>query len=191
MVTTGSNPYFILEPGFEIVLESSTEKVVITVLDETVMVAGIETRVIEEMEWKNGSLIEISRNFFALCEETIDVYYFGEDVDMFSGGELASHSGEWRARVNDARAGLMMPGEPTIGNRYFQEVFPVIAMDRVKVISLDAKLTTPAGIFKNCVKTLEGTALNPTEREKKKYAPGIGLIQVQKPLIYQLPVCRY
>ena len=54
MLPNGSNDYFILEPGFQIVLEGATEKVVITVLDETRTVDGIETRVIEEREWKNG-----------------------------------------------------------------------------------------------------------------------------------------
>lgn len=183
LVTTGSNPFFILEPGFEIVLESSTEMVIITVLDEVELVDGIETRVVEEREWKNGDLIEVSRNFFALCEETNDVFYFGEDVDMFSDGVINSHSGEWRAGIDDARAGLMMPEEPFIGQKYFQEIAPRVAMDRAEVVSLDTELNTPAGTFIDCLRTQESTALNLAEREFKTYAPGIGLIQDQNLLL--------
>jgi hypothetical protein len=40
-VTTGKNSFFILDPGFTIVLESSIEKVAITVLDETMIVDGV------------------------------------------------------------------------------------------------------------------------------------------------------
>jgi hypothetical protein len=183
MVSTGSNPFFILEPGFEIVLESRTEKVIITVLDETELVDGIETRVVEEKEWKNGDLKETSRNFFAICEDTNDVYYFGEEVDMFSNGVLTSHGGQWLAGVDGARAGLIMPGEPNIGRKYYQEIAPGVALDRAEVISLDTVLVTPAGRFTNCLKTQEGTALNLLEKEFKTYAPGIGLIQDQNLLL--------
>ena len=38
--TTGHNPYFILEPGYCLVLEGGKEQVTITVLSETKTVAG-------------------------------------------------------------------------------------------------------------------------------------------------------
>jgi len=38
-------------------------------------------------------------------------------------------------------------------------------------------LKAPTGIFKNCLKTEETSALNPGEKGYKTYAPGIGLIQ--------------
>ena len=177
LVTTGKNPFFILDPGFTIVLENATEKVVITVLDETSVIDGVETRLIEEREWRNDELIEISINMFAMCEETQDVFYFGEFVDMYSGGELTSHKGQWFAGENDAQAGMIMPGEPKVGMRYYQEIAPGVAMDRAHITSTDVTLTTPAGEFTDCVETIEGTALNLAEREIKIYAAGIGLIQ--------------
>ena len=183
MSTTGQNQYFILEPGFQLVLEGGIEVLIITVLDEIVNVDGIDTRVVEEREWKNSELIEVSRNFFAICEETGDVFYFGEDVDMYQSGTLASHSGAWRSGEEKAKFGLIMPGNPIIGMKYFQEVAPGVAMDRAEVISLDETLETPAGTFPNSLKTQEGTALNPLEVEYKTYAPGIGLIQDQKLLL--------
>ena len=77
LVPTGRNDFFILEPGFQIVLEGNTglfgmtnEKLVITVLDETKMVDGVLTRVVEEREWKNDELYEVARNFFAIDSTT-------------------------------------------------------------------------------------------------------------------------
>ena len=182
LVPTGRNQYFILEPGFQIVLETkgwfgSNEKVAITVLDETKKVDGVITRVVDEKEWKNGKLIEVSRNFFAIDERTKDIFYFGEAVDMYKDGKVVSQTGAWLAGKNGARAGLMMPGKPRLGMKYYQEIAPGVAMDRAEIVSLDDILNTPAGSFSKCMKTKEGTALNPREKEFKIYAPGIGLIQ--------------
>lgn len=185
LVTTGRNQYFILEPGFQLVLQGGNEQLNITVLDETIHIDGVETRVVEEREWKNGELVEVSRNFFAMCEESKDVFYFGEDVDMFSGGQLSSHSGAWRAGENNARAGLIMPGEPVVGMKYYQEIAPQVAMDRAEVISLDEVFSAPAGEFPNSLVTQEGTALNILEKEFKIYAPGIGLAQDQNLLLVE------
>jgi len=181
--STGSSEFFILEPGFQLVLEGGGERLAITVLDETININGVETRVVEEREWRNDEIIEISYNFFAICEQTGDVFYFGEDVDMFTDGQLSSHSGAWRAGVENARAGLIMPGQPVVGMKYYQEIAPGVAMDRAEVISLEEKISTPAGDFEQVLKTREGTALNPMEKEFKQYAPGIGLVQDQNLLL--------
>ena len=50
-------------------------------------------------------------------------------------------------------------------------------MDRAEIVTITRTLKTPAGTFKNCLKTKETSALNPRERCFKTYAPGIGLIQ--------------
>ncbi|MCO6486833.1 MAG: hypothetical protein J5I98_00380 [Phaeodactylibacter sp.] len=185
LTTTGRNDYFILEPGFQLVLESKTEKLTVTVLDEAKEVDGVTARIVEEREWKNGELIEISRNFFAIDEKTKDVFYFGEDVDMYNGGKVASHDGAWLAGKDGARAGLIMPGKPKVGMRYYQEIAKGVAMDRAEVLKLDDHLDTPAGSFSNCLLTKEGSALNPFEMEFKTYAPGIGLLQDEKLLLTQ------
>jgi len=184
LVPTGRNQYFILEPGFQMVLEGKTgvfgknyERLVITVLDEMRQVDGIMTRVVEEREWKNDQLKEVSRNFFAICEKTKDVFYFGEEVDMYKGGKVANHKGAWLAGENGAKPGLIMPGEPKVGMKYYQEVAKGVAMDRAEIVNLNEKLETPAGQFAKCLKTKEGTALNFFEKEYKTYAQGIGLIQ--------------
>lgn len=177
LLATGRNRYFILEPGFQIVLEGEDAKVAITVLDETVDVNGIETRVVEEREWENGELVEVSRNFFVICKDTKDVFYFGEDVDKHDDGKVTSASDAWRAGKGNAKPGLIMPGTPVVGQKYYQEIAPKVAMDRAEIVSLTESLKTPRGDFVNCLKALETSALKPSERGFKTYAPDIGMIQ--------------
>lgn len=102
---------------------------------------------------------------------------------MYQGGQVANHSGEWRSGEGDARLGLIMPGTPLVGMKYYQEIAPGIAMDRAEIISLDETFSTPAGKFSKSLNIKEGTALNPLEVEYKTYAPGIGLIQDQSLLL--------
>ncbi|MBI5118399.1 hypothetical protein HZA56_18145 [Candidatus Poribacteria bacterium] len=179
--TTGSNQYFILEPGYQLKLAGEEDGVLvelsITVLDETETIGPIETRVVEEKEWHDGELIEASRNFFALCIETSSVFYFGEDVDIYEDGQIVSHEGAWRAFEDDNQPGLIMSGTILLGARYFQEIAPDVAMDRAVIIRMDAELETTAGEFENCLVTLETTPLEPSARSWKVYAPGVGLIK--------------
>jgi hypothetical protein len=193
LASTGRNQFFILEPGFQLVLEGGSEKVQITVLDDTRTISGVldetgkvtsvTTRVVEEREWKDGEIVEVSRNFFAICPSTNDVFYFGEEVDDYQDGKVVAHSGAWLAGEKGAKAGLIMSGDPTVGMKYYQEIAPDVALDRAEVVSLDETVETPAGSFSNSLMTQEGTALNPDEREFKTYAPGIGLSQEESLLL--------
>jgi hypothetical protein len=177
MSPTGKNQYFILEPGFQLELREKGERLVMTVLDETRTVDGVVTRVLESREWKDGQLYEVSRNFYAICEQTKDVYYFGEDVDFYENGRVVKHDGSWLAGKDGAKPGLIMPGTPKVGMRYYQEIAPGKAMDRAEIVKTDAVCKTAAGTFSNCLRTKEGTPLEPMVVEYKAYAPGVGLIR--------------
>lgn len=179
LATTGEAPFFVLRPGFQLVLASATEELTITVLAETREIGGIMTRVIEERETERGSLTEISRNFFAMDSETGDVFYFGEEVDMYSGGRLTTHSGAWLAFEGDNRPGMIMPGSPKVGMKYYQEMAPGVATDRARVISVSETISTRAGDFENCLVTQESSDTEPGAVEYKTYCPGIGLVQDQ------------
>jgi hypothetical protein len=175
--STGRNPFFILEPGYQLTLDGDGKHLVITVLNETKMVDGVETRVVEERETEDGELVEVSRNYFAISKQTNSVYYFGEDVDEYKNGQVSGHPGSWLSGVKGAKFGVIMPGERLIGGRYYQEVAPQVAMDRAEIVSLRETVKTPSGEFKNCLKTKETTPLEPEVVEYKYYAPEIGLVQ--------------
>ena len=145
LVSTGRNPYVILEPGYFLVLEGGGAHLTITVLSETKKVDGVETRVIEEREAKGGKLVEVSRNYFAISKRTNDVFYFGEDVDMYKDDKVVSHAGSWLSGVEGARFGLMMPGQVSLNAKYYQEIAPNVAMDRAKIISMSETVKTQIG----------------------------------------------
>ena len=175
LVSIGRNPYFILEPGYQLVLEGGGTQLIITVLNETKTVDGVETRVVEERETKKGQLIEVARNYFAISRRTNDIFYFGEDVDMYKDGKVVNHDGSWLSGVNGGKFGLMMPGRPLINASYYQEVVPGVAMDRATIMSTTEIVKTSAGEFTNCLKMKETTPLDHVT-EYKYYAPGIGMV---------------
>jgi hypothetical protein len=117
---SGSNPYFPLWVGHAVLLEGEEEddgeivevSLLITVLDVTELVDGVVTRVVEERESIDGELYEVSRNFFATCRETGDVWYFGENVDFYEDGQIVDHHGSWRAGIDGAQPGIQMPSVP-------------------------------------------------------------------------------
>lgn len=200
--TRGINPYFILKPGYRLVLETpegadEREKSVETVLCETKWInldgRWIKTRVVEEraLELDDGEwvTIEISRNYFAICKKTNAVYYFGEDSrdcpdgfdenDVCTGEE--STAGSWEAGVGGARPGLIMPGTPLIGAKYFQEIAPPAAVDRGEIMGLGLEI----GEWSGCIQISD---TNPSadppvcedDEDVKTYCPGIGLVQDQE-----------
>ena len=180
LASTGRNDYFVLTPGYQQIFEGTEDgkhgKLIITVLDETKQIDGVQTRIVEEREWSGDELIEVSRNYFAIDKTTGDAYYFGEDVDTYGHGKVAGHGGSWHAGENGSKFGLFIPAKPRVGQKFYQELAPKVAMDRVRIISTSETATVPAGKFEHCVKTEETTPLEPDVKEHKLYAPAIGLI---------------
>jgi hypothetical protein len=176
LVSTGRNPYFILVPGHKLHLKHGSEIVTVTVLDQTRPVDGVETRVVEEREEHGGALAEVSRNYYAIDRTTRDVYYFGEDVDIYKNGKVVSHEGAWLSGASGAKFGLILPGQARVGARYCQELAPGTAMDCSEVASVTETVTVPAGKFENCLHVKETTPLEGGTNHKW-YAPGVGLIK--------------
>jgi hypothetical protein len=181
LASTGTNPYLSLMPGEQLTLDGldggKNVKLVITVLNQTEIVDGVTTRVVEERETADGMLAEVSRNFFAISPTTKDVYYFGEDVDNYKDGKVVSHESAWRAGVQGARFGLFLPGSAHVGAKFYQELAPNVAMDRFEITSISKTLKTPGGSFDRCLVAEETTPLEPSNKAAKVYAPGVGLIQ--------------
>jgi hypothetical protein len=122
LADTGRSSYFILEPGYRLTFQHGKDTLIVTVLEETRMVDGVRTRIVEERETEGGQLAEVSRNFFAIDRTAGDVYYFGEDVDEYKNGKVTGHAGAWLSGVNGARFGLMVPGTPKAGDRFYRRL---------------------------------------------------------------------
>lgn len=191
--TTGTNPYFSLKPGTQLHFSNdrcvaagncdAEEEAVITVLNQMKVITlrddgktrNITTRVIKEIAKEDGVLKEVSLNYFAECKGTQDVYYFGEDVDVFENGQV-THPGAWLAGQKKAEPGIIISGGAfLVGARYFNETAPGVALDRIEHIADDLKVSVPAGRFDDCVRIVETTPLEPTARTEKTYCAGVGL----------------
>ncbi len=172
------NPYFPLPVGQVAELEGQEDgaalKLRISVLDETETVAGVDTRVVEEREWEDGAIKEISRNYFA---QTVagTVCYFGEQVDIYENGQVVSHDGAWRADDAGTKPGIYMPVNPQVGQAFKQEIAPGIAEDESKILKLGETVSTPSGSYSNTVRIKDQNPLDGDSGEKV-YARNVGLV---------------
>lgn len=177
---TGTNPWFVLEPGWTIELAGKKGeddvRITVTVLDTVREIAGVRTRAVEEKEFVNGQIRESTRDYFAISRKTNSVYYFGEDVDVYEDGKLVGHEGAWLAGEKGARFGMFMPGVPLLGARYYQEIAPGVAMDKAEITSLDDTLDCPAGRFTRVLRIVETNDLEPGVAEPNLYVRGIGVV---------------
>jgi hypothetical protein len=199
----GRNAWFSLIPGDQLVLSGEDDgeefvvqitvlpkKRTVTFVTERGKKLRVETRVVEEREWEDDELVEVSRNYFARCDQTGDMFYFGEAVDIYEDGEIVSHDGAWLAGVNGARPGVIMPGSYLLGSRYFQEIAPGVALDRGEHTAMGLTVTTPAGTFHDCVEVIETSPLEPGHESLKRYCPGIGLVQDNEAVLEEFDLHR-
>ena len=172
----GANPYFNLTPGYQLSYANKKDAEVVTVLNETRVIDGVQTRVVEDRESHDGKLVELTRDYYAIDSTTNDVYYFGEDVDVYKNGRIVDHEGSWMSGEKNAKFGLMMPAKPVVGQRFYQEQAPGFGMDRAEIKSMNTSLVTPAGKFANVVYVLENSPLE-AGTSKKWYAAGVGPVK--------------
>ena len=183
----GGNQYFSLQPGtfhryegeddgafveLEIEALDQVKNITFDLNGETITA---RCRVIREREWEDGELVEVSRNFFSRDTRTGNIYYFGEDVAIFEDGKIVGHEGEWRAGVDGAVPGLIMPSVFLLGARYYQEQAPGNALDKARHAESGLTVDTPAGTFEDCILIRETSDLEDGV-SIKIYAPGVGLL---------------
>ena len=171
-----TNPFLPFEEDRHWVLEGreggAPVRVEILVLRETQVVAGVETRVVEEREFEDGELIEVSRNFVVQAADG-SVCYFGEDVEDYEDGRLVGSAGAWRAGVDGALPGILMPADPQVGTSHKQEVAAGVAEDASVIVALGEPVTVPAGSFTDTLTVKDVDPLGGGVDEKQ-YARGVG-----------------
>jgi hypothetical protein len=92
---------------------------------------------------------------------------------------VTSREGSWKAGVDGARAGILIPAHPRVGQRGLQEYYKGHAEDHFQVLSLTAKVRTPAASSRDALLTKEWTPLEPGVIDHKLYVRGIGLVHEQ------------
>ena len=187
--TTIDNPFFPLSSLGPKVFEGEEEdpdtgetiktRLESTVLPDTDMLAGVEVVVLEEKDYEDGDLVELTLDYFAQHRDG-SVYYFGERVDEYEGGKVVGHAGQWLTGEGDNQPGVYMPAALVLDQTFEQEKAPGVAEDQSKVVALDQAVTTPAGTFTGCIKTEDFSPLD-NATEFKFYCPDIGLVREEPP----------
>ena len=178
--TAVDNAFYPLVPGTRMTYQEGSRRVVVTVTGSTRVVMGVETIVVRDQEFEGDRLIEDTEDWFAQDGED-DVWYFGESTADCQDGEVVSQAGSWEAGVDGAQPGIVMLGQPKVGDYYRQEYYRGHAEDVARVREVGATMTIGDTTYKNVLITEDFTALEPTQLEHKGYAPQVGLIREGPP----------
>lgn len=175
------NPYWPMEPGAKWVYretdaEGANQRVVVTVTDRTRRIAtGAEARVVRDVvtDTDTGDPVEVTDDWYAQDPDG-NVWYMGESTAEYEDGKVVSRAGSFEAGVDGAEAGIIMPGDPEVGQSYRQEHYAGKAEDEGAVLSLDAQAEVPAGHFPGALMTQDTNPLEPKVYELKMYARDVG-----------------
>lgn len=177
--TLVDNPFLPMVPGTRLTYRETTEdgagREVLRVTHRTKVVQGVRTVVVRDRAYFRGQLVEDTFDWFAQ-DRAGNVWYFGEATKEYENGRVVSTEGSWKAGRDGARAGIVMKARPRIGDTYYQEHAPGVAMDQARVLSRREQVTVPVGSFGGVLKTRDFTRLDPGAVEQKFYARGVGLV---------------
>jgi hypothetical protein len=169
------NQWFPLEPGTRTVFEGGDERVEVTVTDQTREIAGVTATVVTDQVFVDGELAEDTTDWYA-TDNAGNVWYLGEQTAEYENGKVTTTAGSWEAGVDGAQPGIAMLADPQVGDVYRQEYDAGNAEDVGQVFALDESVSVPAGSYEDVVVTEDWTPLEPDVRERKWYAPGVGVV---------------
>ena len=182
------NRYLTFEPGTQFVYHGSSvedgerlpHQVIFTVTDLTKVIAGVRTLVGWDRDLSNGVVREAELIFFAQDKDG-NVWHLGQypeiyDEDQFDG------AAPWLAGyVKGAKAGIMMPAEPQLGDPAYSEGFappPYFWDDVAKVYKTGQETCVPVDCYTDVLVTQESEPSKPGAFQLKFYAPGVGYVRV-------------
>ncbi|MBT4162804.1 MAG: hypothetical protein HOC70_04230 [Gammaproteobacteria bacterium] len=164
--------------------EEVTETTTIVVRNATKRIQGIDCLVVNDVVEEDGEIIEDTDDWFAQ-DMAGNVWYCGEiaqDFEYFEGdepetAELVEVGGSWKAGREGAKAGVLVPADPEIGDVIRNEVFYGDAEDVIEVLSVTGdESTMVADCEEACLVVKEFTPLEPDTEENTYYKPGVGVI---------------
>ncbi len=143
---------------------------------KTFQIAGqkVEALAVEDREWENGELSEVAMDYFAQ-DDAGNVYYLGEDVDEYTDGKISSHEGSWLLGKDTQNPGVMLPGNPKVGDKFKSEDVSKEINEDDDVTSVTEDVVLHMGTYQNCIKVREHLSDGTTEY--KYYAKGIGCVR--------------
>ena len=140
------------------------------------MVMGVQTVVVHDVVTLDGKPAEDTFDWYAQARDGT-AWYFGEDSKEFTDGGVDT-GGSFEAGVDGALPGIVMPGDPQVGDKYRQEYARGVAEDTGEVLSRQGSDNTPlTGPVRDLLVIRDADGLEPdAPAERKYYAKGVGLI---------------
>jgi hypothetical protein len=185
--TNIDNPYSPLTKFERCVLEGESdgekERVVRTLLDETKTFEyggeKIEVAVIEDRNFIDGELVELTLDYFAQSDDGT-VHYFGEDVRNYENGKLKDTEGSFLYGSDTDFLGILMPADPQVGDRWKFENAPPITVESDTVKEELAQARVGGRTYEDVI-VVEESIQPDDELEDKLYAKGVGNIEELPP----------
>jgi hypothetical protein len=164
------NPWFPLKAGTtwryrgEKDGRAGTEVMSVTTKKKTV--AGVRVTVVHDRVFTSGEgLTEDTMDWYAQDKQG-NVWYLGEATKELDHGRVTTREGSWQTGVKGARAGVVMPAHPRVGQRGLMEYWKGHAEDHFQVTSIHG----------NTLTTKEWSPLEPGVRDRKVYKRGTGQV---------------
>lgn len=181
-VATIDHPFWPMRPGNVWIYrqtdaERNVLRVVVMVTDRTKRILGIEATVVHERVMTDGQLVEDTFDWYAQ-DAAGNLWFLGEDAKGYKNGEVVTTGGSWKAGVDGAQPGIILPAEPQVGMAYREEYYAGEAEDEAVVLGVDAQIDVPAGSFEGVLLTRDFSALDPGVVEHNFYARGLGPVLV-------------
>jgi hypothetical protein len=182
------NQWFPLKPGTQFVYEGvaveggerAPHRVVFTVTDLTKVINGVRTVVIADQDFSDGKMIETELTFFAQDKDG-NVWHLGQYRETYDETEFVGGRVWLDGYLDGAKAGIMMPADPQVGNPSFSEGYapaPFNWTDRARVYQMGQKTRVPVGSYDDVLVMEENNEEEPGAFQLKYYARGIGIVRV-------------
>ena len=175
------NPWFPLKPGTTFIYKGTKDgqsgRDVVTVTNHTTRIRGVRCTAVDDRLSLHGRLAERTTDWYAQDAQG-NVWYFGEaTAELDKSGRVTSREGSWRAGVDGAQPGILMPAHPKVGQSFRQEYYKGHAEDHFAVVSVSASVVVPYTASAHALLTKEWTPLEPDTLDHKVYVRGIGLVR--------------
>lgn len=175
------NPYLSYRPGYRLIYEQVSdgdkdEEAEITIIEmtgATKVITGVTTSVIRDRVFVGGKLTEETSEFVAEDRDGT-LWLFGEAASEYKDGAIVSTHDSWVAGEKGARPGVLMPGKPKVGDRYYSVRVPDMKEDRQEVVGIEMSVAVGSVAYDRCVKIHTESSLDPSLDEFKYYCPEVG-----------------
>jgi hypothetical protein len=178
------NRYFPLVPGTVSIYRGTDDgerlRERVRVLHRTKTIEGVRARVVlDVLRRADGSLAEKTHDWYA-ADNDGTVWYFGERTATYDEkGHLESREGSWKAGVDGAVAGIIMPADPRPTDAFRQEFYPRHAEDQAWIVQQNTHVAVPYGQLRHVVRTFEWSRLEKRVISTKLYGRGLGIVREQ------------